>query len=109
MAAEHAHTDSAGSHIIPVSTYVAIWATLMVFTAITVFASEIDLGSFNIVVALLIATIKGTLVVLFFMHLKYSPKLTVVTVIAAIFFLFILLGLSMTDYLTREWLTYPTR
>ena len=60
---------------------------------------------FNIVVALLIATIKGTLVVLFFMHLKYSSKLTMVTVVAALFFLFLLLGLSMTDYLSRAWPT----
>jgi cytochrome c oxidase subunit 4 len=61
------------------------------------------------VVALLIATIKGTLVVLFFMHLKYSPKLTMVTVIAAIFFMFLLFSLSMTDYLTRDWLTASLR
>ena len=52
-------------------------------------------------VALLIATIKGTLVVLFFMHLRYSPKLTMVTVIASVFFLFIMFSLTMTDYLSR--------
>ena len=55
--------------------------------------------------ALLIATIKGTLVVLFFMHLRYSTKLTMVTVVAAIFFLFILFSLSMTDYISRAWST----
>ena len=58
-------------------------------------------------VALVIATIKGTLVVLFFMHLRYSTKLTMVTVIAAMFFLFLLLSLTMTDYLTRGWATHP--
>ncbi len=95
------------SHVVPITMYVAIWATLMVFTGLTVFAATVELGIFNIVVALVIATIKGTLVVLFFMHLRYSTKLTMVTVIAAIFFLFILFSLSMTDYLTRAWLTHP--
>ncbi len=93
------------SHIVPVSLYVGIWATLMVCTGLTVFAASIDLGIFNIVVALVIATLKGTLVVLFFMHLRYSTKLTMVTVIAAVFWLFILFSLSMTDYLTRAWST----
>ena len=60
----------------PASLYVGIWAALMVLTLTTVLASFAELGPFNIVVALLIATIKGTLVVLFFMHLRYSPKLT---------------------------------
>jgi len=93
------------SHVVPVSLYVTIWAALMVFTGITVFAATVELHVFNIVVALLIATIKGTLVVLFFMHLRYSTKLTMVTVVAAIFFLLILFSLSMTDYLTRAWST----
>jgi len=93
------------SHVVPMSLYVTIWAALMVFTGITVFAASVELGVFNIVVALLIATIKGTLVVLFFMHLRYSTKLTMVTVVAAIFFLLILFSLSMTDYLTRAWST----
>ena len=93
------------SHLVPVWIYVAIWATLMVFTALTVFAATVELGVFNIVVALLIATIKGTLVALFFMHLRYSTKLTMVTVVAAIFFLLIMFSLSMTDYLTRAWST----
>jgi cytochrome c oxidase subunit 4 len=94
------------SHIVPVRLYVVIWAALMIFTALTVFAASIELHVFNIVLALLIATIKGTLVVLFFMHLRYSTKLTMVTVVAAMFFLFLLLGLTMTDYLTRGWFTY---
>src|SRR5690242_2419865 len=93
------------SHISPISMYVGIWAALMVFTGITVFAATVELHTFNIVVALLIATIKGTLVVLFFMHLKYSTKLTMVTVIAALFWLFIMFSLTLTDYLTRHWLT----
>lgn len=94
------------SHVVPVSLYVVIWATLMACTALTVFAASVDLGIFNIVVALVIATFKGTLVVLFFMHLRYSTKLTMITVIAALFWLFIMFSLSMTDYLTRAWSTY---
>jgi len=93
------------SHVVPVSLYVVIWASLMVCTGLTVFAASVDLGIFNIVVALVIATLKGTLVVLFFMHLRYSTKLTMVTVVAALFFLIILFSLSMTDYLTRAWST----
>jgi len=94
-------------HVIATGVYVGIWATLMMLTAVTVFASFMELGNWNIVLALVIATIKGTLVVLFFMHLYYSSKLTKVTVITALFFLFLLLALSMTDYLTRGWLTNP--
>jgi cytochrome c oxidase subunit 4 len=93
------------SHIAPISMYVGIWAALMIFTGITVFAATVELHVFNIVLALLIATIKGTLVVLFFMHLRYSTKLTMVTVVAAVFFLIILFAMSMTDYLTRGWAT----
>jgi cytochrome c oxidase subunit IV len=95
------------SHVAPISMYVGIWAALMVFTGLTVFAASVELHVFNIVLALVIASIKGTLVVLFFMHLRYSTKLTMVTVVAALFFLFILFSMSMTDYLTRSWLTYP--
>jgi cytochrome c oxidase subunit 4 len=103
--ADQEHFDYT-SHLAPISMYVGIWAALMVGTGLTVYAASIELGIFNIVVALLIATIKGTLVVLFFMHLRYSTKLTMVTVVAAIFFLLILFSLSMTDYLTRGWETY---
>jgi cytochrome c oxidase subunit 4 len=104
MANHTEHPDYVG-HIIPASRYVVIWAILVVGTAITVFAATLELGVFNIVLALLIATIKGTLVVLFFMHLRYSTKLTMVTVIASIFWLFILFSLTMTDYITRAWST----
>ena len=83
---------------------VALGIGLLVLTAITVKAAFIDLGAFNPVVALLIATIKATLVVLYFMHVKgASEKLTAVVVISGFFFLAILLSLSMADYLTRSW------
>lgn len=105
MAQPQQHDDEY-THVVPAALYVGIWATLMVLTLTTVLASFAELGPFNIVVALLIATIKGTLVVLFFMHLRYSPKLTIAAVIAAMFWLFIMFSLTMTDYLSRAWSTY---
>ena len=105
MANHDEHTDYVG-HIIPAKIYVVIWAALMVLTATTVYAATLELHVFNIVLALLIATVKGTLVVLFFMHLRYTTKLTMVTVVASIFWLFILFSLTMTDYITRAWSTY---
>src|SRR5271157_812925 len=104
MANHTEHTDHVG-HIIPAKLYVLFWAIFMLGAGITVFAAGLGLGVLNIVLALLIATVKGTLVVLFFMHLRYSTKLTMVTVIASIFWLFILFSLTMTDYITRAWPT----
>jgi cytochrome c oxidase subunit IV len=91
-------------HISSVKLYVGIWLALLAGTALTVVAARIDLGPFNIVVALTIATIKAILVVLFFMHVKYAhEQMTRMVIIAGIFFLFILLALSMADYGTRLW------
>jgi len=94
-------------HISPKSTYYAIFAALMVGTAITVAVAFVNLGSFNFPVAIGIAITKATLVILFFMHAKYSSKLTKLFVGTAFFFLSILLGLTMTDYLSRGLDTYP--
>jgi cytochrome c oxidase subunit 4 len=109
MAGHAEHNEETGSvgHIAPAKLYVAIWAILTALTLTTVLVSLVDIGPMNVVVALVIATIKGTLVVLFFMHLRYSPKLTMATVVAAMFWLFLLLSLTMTDYLTRAWPTSP--
>ncbi len=83
---------------------IAIWLALLAGTTLTVAAAFIDLGPFNTIVALAIATIKATLVVLFYMHVKYThEKLTGLVIVSAIFFLFILLALSMADYTTRLW------
>jgi cytochrome c oxidase subunit 4 len=85
-------------------TYIAVWAALLVGTFITYKAAFLDLGPFNAAVALIIATIKATLVALFFMHVRgASEKLTKLVVISALFFLLLLLGLSMADYATRSW------
>ncbi len=91
-------------HISSVKLYVGIWLTLLACTGLTVFAAFVDLGPFNTIVALTIATIKAVLVVLFFMHVKYAhEKMTKLVVVTALFFLFILLALSMADYGTRLW------
>jgi cytochrome c oxidase subunit IV len=84
--------------------YFVIWIALLIGTALTVYASGLDLGRFNAAVALTIATIKATLVALFFMHVwNAGEKLIKLVVITAVFFLLILLGLSMSDYATRSW------
>jgi cytochrome c oxidase subunit IV len=90
----------------PLRVYYAIFAILMFCTYLTVQAAFLDLGPWNTVVALAIAIFKATLVVLFFMHVKYSPKLTWAVVIGSVFWLGILLAITMTDYLTRGWRTY---
>jgi cytochrome c oxidase subunit 4 len=84
--------------------YLGIWITLLCLTVITAGVSFIDLGPLNTVVALVIATFKALLVVLFFMHVKYaSEKLSKMVVVAAVFWLLLLLMLSMADYVTRLW------
>ena len=93
-----AHTD----HIIPLRTYFIIFALLMVGTLLTVQAAYIDMGPLNSVVAMTIAVTKAVLVVLFFMHAKYSNRLTQTVIIAGVFWLILLLALTMMDYLTRQ-------
>ncbi|MGE0461681.1 MAG: cytochrome C oxidase subunit IV family protein [Vicinamibacterales bacterium] len=88
-------------HVSPKSVYYSIFGALMVLTAITVFAAYVNLGNLNAPVALAIATVKATLVVLFFMHVKYSSRLTKLVVATSLFFLAILLGEMMMDYVTR--------
>jgi cytochrome c oxidase subunit 4 len=84
--------------------YYTIWIALLCLTVITAAISFVDLGPLNVVVALVIATVKALLVVLFFMHVKYtSEKLTKIVIVSAIFWLFLLLALSMADYATRLW------
>ena len=95
------------SHISPKSTYYTIFGILMALTGLTVFAAFHHLGVFNFPVAIGIAITKGTLVILFFMHAKYSSQLTKLFVGMSFFFLLILFALTMTDYLSRGLETYP--
>ena len=84
-----------------------IFGALMVGTVITVMAAFVDLGVLNFPVALAIAVTKATLVVLFFMHVKYSSQLTKLFVGMAFFFLVVLFALTLSDYLSRGFQTYP--
>lgn len=94
-------------HVSPKSTYYAIFGALMVFTAITVGVAFVNLGALNFPVAIAIAITKATLVILFFMHAKYSSRLTKLVIGGAFFFLLILLGMTMTDYGSRGWFASP--
>jgi cytochrome c oxidase subunit 4 len=92
-------------HIVPVKIYVMIFLALMVGTALTVFAGLQDFpGPMNVIIALTIAVIKATLVVLYFMHVRYSSRLIWVIFASALFWLAILFALTFSDYLTRSWL-----
>jgi cytochrome c oxidase subunit IV len=94
-------------HVSPKGVYYAIFGALMVLTVITVYVATVNLGRLNFPVALGIAITKATLVILFFMHAKYTSRLTKLFVGTAFFFLVVLLGLSLTDYLSRGLKTYP--
>jgi cytochrome c oxidase subunit 4 len=91
--AEHSHPTR--------TIYLIIFLALVVGTFLTVAFAFVDLGRWNPVIALTIACTKATLVILYFMHVRYSSKLTMLTVGAGFFWLFILITLSLTDYLTR--------
>jgi cytochrome c oxidase subunit 4 len=94
------------SHVLPKRVYYTIFAILMFCTYLTVQIAFLDLGGRNAVDELVITDFKATLVVLFFMPVKYSPRLPWAVVIGSIFWLGILLALTMSDYLTRVWRTY---
>jgi cytochrome c oxidase subunit 4 len=97
-------------HIVPKKIYFMVFASLMVLTALTTLAAYVDLDSYlglktipmNTIVALGIAILKASLVGLFFMHVKYSSHLTKVIVVAGLFWLAILITLTLSDYTTRN-------
>ena len=91
-------------HIVSPKIYYAIFIALTVLTVVTWSAAKIDLGRMNAVVALTIAVIKATLVVLYFMHVRYSPRLIGLIIAAALFWMAILFALTISDYSTRAWL-----
>ena len=109
MSEHHEHEP----HVVSPGTYIVILLALLVGTALTVLASYIDLGEWRIapgltlfwnpVVALAIATTKMMLVVLFFMHVKYSTKLTKLTLASGLFTFLVLVGMTLADYFTRAW------
>jgi cytochrome c oxidase subunit IV len=104
MADEHAHAPHV--HVTPMWVYLAVFAALAAGTLLTWWVSTIDLGWANTPIALLIATTKALLVILFFMHVIHSTRLTWVVVIASFLWLGVLFVLTFADYLTRIWQIY---
>ena len=97
---------SAPHHVTPLWQYFAVFAGLILLTLLTVGAAKINMGVMNTPVALLIATLKSVLVILFFMHVIHSTRLTWVVILAAFLWLGVMFTLTFTDYLTRAWVIY---
>lgn len=89
-------------HIVSPITYLIIFATLMLGTAATVWAAYQNFGVFNIVIAVGIATVKATLVVLYFMHARYASRRTQLIIVSGMFWLAIMLFMTLSDYITRH-------
>ncbi|MGB9692837.1 MAG: cytochrome C oxidase subunit IV family protein [Candidatus Sumerlaeaceae bacterium] len=96
-------------HIVPVRVYFLVFLALIVLTAVTVQVAFIDLGLLNTPIAILIASLKATLVVLYFMHVRYSEKLILLVVFVSVFTLMLLFAFALGDYLTRYWILLPIR
>jgi cytochrome c oxidase subunit 4 len=90
-------------HVAPKGMYYLVFIALIIGTGLTVAAAEVDLGALNNVAMLAIACTKALLVILFFMHVRWSTRLTWVVVASGFFWLLILFGLGMTDYMSRGW------
>ena len=94
--------------VVPKKTYFQVFAALVVLTVVTTEAAMLDLGAFNTVTALAIATVKMLLVILFFMHVRSSSHLVKVAVVASFFWLALLISLTLSDVLTRDWTPAPS-
>jgi cytochrome c oxidase subunit 4 len=92
------------AHVLPLRLYFSIFAALLVMTAATVWVAEHDFGALNTPVAIAIAGVKAALVILYFMHVRYSSRLTVVFALAGFLWLAILLGFTLADFVSRGWL-----
>jgi cytochrome c oxidase subunit IV len=104
-----AHTGKHEVHIVPKRIYFAVFFALIVLTWVTTYVSTLDLGRWNIFVALAIAIFKASLVVMFFMHVWYGTRMTKMIVTASIFWLILLLFFAMTDIWTRDMMHVPGR
>ncbi|HEX6099594.1 MAG TPA: cytochrome C oxidase subunit IV family protein [Thermoanaerobaculia bacterium] len=111
MAQEHGHQPdhetyhghAAPHHQAPLTAYFLVFGALMVLTVLTVWVSRIDLGALNTAVAMAIAVVKALVVILWFMHVIHSPRLTWIVVISSFLWLAVLFVLTFSDYLTRHW------
>jgi len=90
--------------VTPIRTYVLVWLTLTIFTFITYVVAQVDLGAFNVVIALGIAAFKMSLVIWFFMHVRTDSPLTKLFCFAGFFWIAILLSLTLGDYFSRTWM-----
>lgn len=110
MAHHPDHSDHVGHapahHRAPLGVYFAVFFTLMILTVLTVWVSRIDLGTMNTAVAMAIAIAKATVVVLWFMHVIHSPRMTWIVIVSSILWLGVLFVLTFADYLTRGWSLY---
>ena len=100
------HEPAPMHHVTGIPVYLAVFAALMVLTILTVFVSTLDLGLLNTPIALAIAVTKATLVILFFMHVIHSTRLTWVVILASLLWLAVMFVLTFADYLTRGWAMY---
>jgi cytochrome c oxidase subunit 4 len=94
-------------HVVPVRVYVGVFLALLALTGLTTWVAYFDIGAMNTVAALAIAVTKMLLVILFFMHVKYSSGLTRVIILAGFFWFAILVALTLSDELTRHWTPSP--
>jgi cytochrome c oxidase subunit IV len=104
---DHGHAAHHGPHVVALGVYFAVFAALLFGTWLTVMAAHQDFGRYNTTVALAIAVTKATLVVVFFMHVKYSPRLITMVVVGSFVWLGILLFITLSDYWTRGGLGTP--
>jgi len=108
--AHHSHSDSHGhdmqGHIVPVATFFKVLVALLILTVITVAAAQVDLGKWNIVGALVIASVKASLVVLVFMHGKYENKILWTYILLPFILLAIMIGGVFTDDPFRDKITH---
>lgn len=95
------------SHVVPVRIYIGVFLALLVLTGLTTAVAFKNLGALNTPIALAIAGVKMLLVVLFFMHARYSSSLTKIVILAGFFWLALLLSFTLTDIGSRHWIEEP--
>lgn len=97
------HAQEHKNHVVPVRVYITIFLMLMIFTALTVFASFKDFGPGNTIIAVSIAMIKASLVVLYFMHVRYNDNVVRIAVFTGFLWLGVMIVLTLSDYIARGW------
>ncbi|MCI0614382.1 cytochrome C oxidase subunit IV family protein [bacterium] len=98
------HANEHQHHVVPVSIYIVIFVSLMILTGLTVFASQKDFGPGNTIIAVSIAALKATLVILYFMHVRYNDNIVRIAVFTGFLWLGVMIVLTLSDYIARGWL-----